>query len=95
LLAAAGEEANGKIFNLGGNDVISLKELADLLIEVNGEGEYRLRDFPADRRRIDIGDYYADFSLIHSVLGWEPKISLREGLARTLAFYRENLSYYL
>jgi UDP-glucose 4-epimerase len=95
LMAAASEGANGKVFNLGEDDVISLKELADLLIEVNGGGEYRLRDFPADRKRIDIGDYYADFNLIRSVLEWQPKVSLREGLARTLAFYRENLAHYL
>jgi UDP-glucose 4-epimerase len=95
LLAAASEEANGQVFNLGGDRVISLKDLADLLIEVNGSGEYIVRSFPPDRKRIDIGDYYADFSRIRSVLGWEPKLPLQEGLARTLAFYREHLEHYL
>jgi UDP-glucose 4-epimerase len=95
LIAAASEDANGKVFNLGEADVISLKELADLLIEVNRGGEFRSRDFPADRKRIDIGDYYADFNLIRSVLEWQPKVSLREGLAHTLAFYREHLAHYL
>lgn len=95
LLAAANEDANGKVFNLGGDCVISLKELADLLIEINGDVEYIVRSFPPDRKRIDIGDYYADSSSIQSVLGWEPRVPLREGLARTLAFYREYLEYYL
>jgi UDP-glucose 4-epimerase len=95
LLAAVREEANGQVFNLGGDCVISLKELADLLVQVNGGGEYALRSFPPDRKRIDIGDYYADFSRIRSVLGWEPKVPLRSALARTLAFYREHLDHYL
>jgi len=95
LMAAASDEANGQVFNLGGDCVISLKELADLLIEVNGGGEYIVRSFPPDRKRIDIGDYYADYRLIHSVLGWEPKVPLQDGLARTLAFYREHLEHYL
>jgi len=95
LLAAARKEANGQVFNLGGDCVINLKDLADMLIEVNGSGEYICRSFPSDRERIDIGDYYADFSLIKSVLGWEPKVPFREGLARTLAFYREHLERYL
>ena len=95
LLAAASEEANGEVFNLGCERVIGLKALADLLVEVNGGGRYDLRSFPPDRKRIDIGDYYADFSRIRSVLKWEPKVSLREGLARTLAFYRDNLAHYL
>ena len=95
LLAAASEKANGKVFNLGGDCIIGLKDLADLLIQVNGGGEYVVHPFPPDRQRIDIGDYYADFSRIRSVLDWEPKVPLREGLARTLAFYREELKHYL
>jgi UDP-glucose 4-epimerase len=95
LLAAASDQANGQVFNLGGDCVISLKDLAEMLVEVNGTGEYVTRTFPADRRRIDIGDYYADFSRIRSTLGWEPKVPLREALRRTVAFYRENLNHYL
>jgi UDP-glucose 4-epimerase len=95
LAAAAGDQARGRTWNLGGDGVISLSELADLLVEVNGGGEYAVRPYPADRKRIDIGDYYADFSRIRAALGWEPKIGLREGLARTLAYYREHLGRYL
>ncbi len=95
LLAATSEVANGRLFNLGGDCVISLTDLAELLVEVNEGGTYQSRSFPADRKRIDIGDYYADFSLIRSTLGWEPRVSLREGLARSLSFYREYLANYL
>jgi len=95
LMAAASEAANGEIFNLGGECVVSLKELAELLVEVNGGGEFVTRSYPPNRKRIDIGDYYADFSRIRATLGWEPKIALREGLSRTLDFYREHLSRYL
>lgn len=95
LLAAAEEKANGEIFNLGGEPVVSLKGLADLLIAVNGGGEYDTRSYPAERKRIDIGDYYADFSRIHALLGWTPRTALDEGLRRTLTFYREHLPRYL
>ena len=95
LLAAASEEANGQVFNLGSEEAIDLKTLADLLVEVNGKGEYSVRTFPADRKAIDIGDYYGDFSSIRSCLGWQPRTSLREALAQTLAFYREHLQQYL
>ena len=95
LLAAASTEARGEVFNLGGDCVISLKDLADLLVDLNGGGQYVTRSFPSDRRRIDIGDYYANFDKIRTRLGWEPKVPLREALARTLAFYREHLPRYL
>ncbi len=95
LLAAVSEEANGQVMNLGGDCTISLKDLADLLIAANGDGKYVVRTFPPDRKRIDIGDYYADDSRIRSVLGWEARVPLREGLVRTLRYYREHLLHYL
>ncbi|NEO52978.1 MAG: NAD-dependent epimerase/dehydratase family protein [Okeania sp. SIO3B5] len=95
LLAAVSPEANGKVFNLGGDAVISLKELAEVLIKANGGGKFNIRSFPEERKRIDIGDYYSDYSLIKSVLGWEPKVSLQEGLTESIEFYRQHLEHYL
>jgi UDP-glucose 4-epimerase len=95
LLAAANDAGDGHAFNLGGECAISLKDLASLLVDANGGGEYKVRSFPEDRKRIDIGDYYADDRLIRNVLGWEPKVPLREGLASTLAYYRADLKHYL
>jgi len=95
LLAATNEQTYGKYFNLGGEPPVNLKELADLLVLINGSGEYRICNFMEDRKKIDIGDYYSDFTLIREVLGWKPRISLQEGLKHTLAFYRENLKHYL
>jgi UDP-glucose 4-epimerase len=95
LLAAVAQEANGQVFNLGDEHPLSLRELADLLLKLNGGGEYTIRSFPEDRKSIDIGDYYTDASLVRTTLGWQANVSLREGLARTLAFYREHLEHYL
>jgi UDP-glucose 4-epimerase len=95
LMAGKEEKANGQIFNLGGSCVINLNDLAALLVEVNGQGEYRVREFPADRQKIDIGDYYSDFTLIRSVLGWEPTVPLKNSLQQILDYYRTNLKYYI
>jgi len=73
LLAASHVTSRGSVFNLGGEPVVMLKQLADLLVEIYGRGEYVVRSYPADRKRIDIGDYYSDFSKIKAKLGWEPK----------------------
>lgn len=95
LLAALSDDANGQVFNLAGDAVISLRDLAALLVEIGGQGRTQIRPFPDDRRRIDIGDYYADASLIRRLLGWQPRVPLREGLQHTVAFYREHLQHYL
>lgn len=95
LVAATHPQAKGEIFNLGGDRVVSLKETADLLIAANGGGEYAVREFPAERKRIDIGDYYSDDRRIRSMLGWQPQVSLEEGFDRTLTYYRQHLDRYL
>jgi UDP-glucose 4-epimerase len=95
LLAATREEANGQIYNLGGDDPISLLDLAQLMIAIQGRGHYEIIPFPPDRKQIDIGDYYGDYRKIRSELGWQPRITLREGLTRTLAYFSEKLPAYL
>jgi UDP-glucose 4-epimerase len=94
LLAAGAPAAEGQVYNLGGDEPVSLLDLADLVVSLNGAGRYHLTDFPPERKQIDIGDYYGDYSRIHADLGWQPKISLREGIACTLAFYRQYREHY-
>ncbi len=94
LLAGADDNSNGEIFNLGGSEPISLLDLVKLLIELNGDGSYSLVPFPEERKKIDIGDFYADYSKIRNDLGWEPKVLLRDGLERTVEYYKQNRRYY-
>jgi UDP-glucose 4-epimerase len=95
LLAAASPSTKGQVYNLGGSETITLEDLAKRMVEINGGGEYAVRDFPADRRAIDIGDYYADFFKIRSQLGWAPRKPLNETIQSTLNYYREFISHYL
>ena len=96
LRAGAMEAADGEVFNLGGEAPVALIDLARMLVELAGRGgAYRLVPFPDDRKKIDIGDFYADTTKIRKTLGWEPKVALRDGLARTLDYYREHAGHYL
>jgi UDP-glucose 4-epimerase len=94
LLAAADPASEGEIFNLGHTEHTSLRELAALLVHLNGGGRYEIVAFPADREAIDIGDYYGDFGKIQTALGWSPQGSLRTGLAQTLDYYRKHRAHY-
>ncbi len=95
LLAALDPRADGQVYNLGSTEApINFLTLAQELIEINGQGEYRLVPFPPERKVIDIGDYYSDFTKIRQELGWTPRISLAEGLQRTLAYYHAHLAHY-
>ena len=94
LLAGENNNANGKVYNLGSSEIIGLSDLAKIMVNLGVSGNYELGPFPADRKAIDIGDYYSDYSLITKELGWVPKIDLKEGLKRTLNYYRANFSHY-
>jgi UDP-glucose 4-epimerase len=95
LRAGASDAADGQVFNLGGDEAVSLLELTKLMIEIAGRGSYRLVPFPPERKRIDIGDFHADTAKIRATLGWTPRVALREGLARTIEYYLRHREHYL
>ena len=95
LRAGACDAADGQVFNLGGDAPTSLLELVGLLLEVAGQGGYELVPFPEERKKIDVGDVYADAKKAREVLGWAPRTPLREGLARTVAYYQQHKEHYL
>ena len=94
-LAQALGAADGQVLNLGDTHPISLIDLVTLLLDVAGGGSYKLVPFPPERKRIDIGDFYADISLVQKTLGWAPRKALRDGLAETVAYYRRHKEHYL
>ena len=94
LHAAINPKAVGQVYNLGG-EPISLLELAKVIVECNGSGSFITVPFPEDRKAIDIGHYYGSFEKIKADLGWKPKISVREGLERTLGYYKHHLCHYV
>ncbi len=94
LIAATSPETDGLAFNLSGDPVVSLAQVADMLAKAT-DGRFEVREFPADRKKIDIGDYYADDRLFRATTGWSPRTPLETGLNLTLDFYREHLAEYL
>ena len=89
LLAATNDAAIGSVMNLGSDETIGLADLAKMLIGVHGAGSWQLVPFPPERKAIDIGDYYGDWSKARNTLGWDPQISLQDGLRRSLEYYAE------
>ncbi len=95
LRAGATDDSNGQVFNVGGIEPVRHRDVVEQLISVAGTGRYRFVEWPAEKKAIDIGDFYADSSLIRRTLGWEPVTGLREGFTRTVAFYRAHMQHYV
>lgn len=95
LYAAITPEVEGLALNIGGNEPYSLAALAEAIIEANGGGRYEIREFPPERKRIDIGDFLTDDRCFRALSGWRPYIRLTDGLRLSLDYYRSRLASYL
>jgi len=95
LRAGADDRCNGDVFNVGGDMPHSHRELTALLVDVAGSGRVEFVAWPEEKKAIDIGSFYADSSKFRRTTGWKPAVSLREGLQRTVAFYREHYDHYV
>jgi UDP-glucose 4-epimerase len=95
LIAGLSDVANGKVYNLGSTEVIGLKALAEMMVAIDPAGVFELVSFPPERKAIDIGDYYSDYSLITKELGWYPNVDLKTGLEKTISYYKKHHVHYL
>ncbi len=93
LLVACNEKADGEVFNLGGIPK-NLIDLVETMIDVYGKGNYELIPFKDDLKKIEIGDYVANFEKIKNTAGWQPKISLEEGLRSSFDYYEKYRNHY-
>ena len=95
LVRAAGEpRAVGEILNVGHDRPSTFLEVAEILREIVPGSRIEFTDFTPERRAQEPGDFVSDITKIRRLLGWEPKVALREGLERTVAFYRERRADY-
>jgi UDP-glucose 4-epimerase len=95
LRAGASDATNGEAFNVGGSEPIAHRDLVKILLDEAGRGSVKFVPWPDEKRRIDIGSFYSDSTKFQATTGWAPAVDLREGLRRTLAYYREHLDRYL
>jgi UDP-glucose 4-epimerase len=95
LFAAVTPEAEGLALNVGGGDSVSLATLARALVDANGGGRYEIREFPPERKRIDVGDFLIDDDRLRNLSGWRPRVGIAEGLRHCLEYYRNRLPNYI
>jgi len=95
LRAGASDACNGEVFNVGGGEPISHRDLTAKLIRIAGSGSVEYVAWPPESKAIDIGSFYADSTKFRTATGWRSAVGLEEGLRRTIAFYREHWCEYV
>jgi UDP-glucose 4-epimerase len=94
LLTGSNSKTDGQVYNLGSGNPISFKQIMEKVVHIAGSGEIQFVPWPNDRKRIETGDYVADFSKINKDLGWEPKMPFDKGLEKTITYYRKYKNHY-
>ena len=92
LMLSPGTE--GRVYNLGTGTGVPFIEMAHLVAEAVPGTEVRQVEWPRDRYFVETGDYLSDISRITAASGWRPKTSLKDGIGRTVAYYREHRQEY-
>jgi len=74
--------------NIGNPKEFTIRELADVVLEETGSGSaLETLPLPADDPKVR----QPDITIARDVLGWEPKVGLRDGIRRTLPYFRAEL----
>ena len=94
MMCGLTEAAYGDMYNVGSGSSISFIDLAEKITAIAGSGRYEYAPFTAERKALEPGDYWADISKIRATVGWEPQVSLEEGLRRTIEYYRRYCEHY-
>lgn len=94
LMSGLSETAEGEIMNVGWDRPACFLEVAKLIVEITQSGKWEHADFSQERKLQEPGDYYSDISKIKKLVGWEPKVSLREGIQKTVDYYQNYKKYY-
>jgi len=94
LQVAAGAVNPGEVINLGHTEVLSLLQIAELVVARAGQGStISCIPWPEELARIDIGGFSGDYAMAHRLLNWLPQVAFTDGVEQTLDFYRGHLWY--
>ena len=95
LSVALAEPAYGRALNVGGQEPVALLEVARLCQQIAAAGgAVETAPWPNQRKKIDIGSIHVSHDRLTELTGWNPRVSLREGLEQTITYYKEHGEHY-
>jgi len=94
ILASQNERTSGEVYLVGSGNGISIIELAKIIVEIAKSGKVKIVPYPKNRKSAEVGDVVIDYSKIKKATGWFPKTSIREGIKKTINFYRKRFNEY-
>ncbi|MBI4354497.1 MAG: NAD-dependent epimerase/dehydratase family protein [Candidatus Omnitrophica bacterium] len=94
LIAALDDRAVGQVYNVGCGSGVRFREMAELVAEMIPGTTVQESPWNEGSYFVETGDYISDLTKIRKEIGWAPTVSLRDGIAKTIAFYRQHRAHY-
>jgi UDP-glucose 4-epimerase len=94
LLTAEEERCHGEILNVGDDRPHSFLDLADAICRHVPGASVQFTEFTRERKAQEPGDFYSNIDKIEGFTGWRPRVSLDEGVRRTVDFYARERAHY-
>lgn len=95
ILTAVNKQVDGKMLFAVGDKHYSVAEIAKMIVRYIGSGKVRFIKWPAERKKIEVGDAVISNKKIKKLLDWQPKDNLKSGLIKTKKYYQRCLKHYL
>ena len=94
LRAAVSPATDGQVYNVGSGQGVPFREMAELIAGIIPGTTVVETEWNPGHYFVETGDYISDISRIQKDTGWAPTLSLREGIERTVEYYRRHRTRY-
>lgn len=84
------KKAEGEVINLGSNHTHSIEEITQTIAELGGWNPFKVIIEPKRFRPLDVEILHSDYSKAQRLMGWKPETNLKEGLMRTIEWFKEH-----
>lgn len=88
------ENACGQVFNIGSGKGTIFKKMVKMVVDIVGSGSIKNVPWPDNYINVETGDFIADIEKVSNVLNWKPKLSIREGIEKTVLYYEKYKRHY-
>jgi UDP-glucose 4-epimerase len=84
----------GEVYNIGSEERVTFGGMVDTVLAEVGSGSKECIPWPENYEKNETGNYVADTSKIEQITSWKPSVTLEQGIAKMVEYYKKNKAQY-